>query len=1368
MSCLRYVLILLISTFFVQAGVSQNHPESKKILEQGQAAADSGNYPLAIKLVESAIDKEFSHETPDTVFLGLVYRALGLMKISHADVNEGYHEYLKSIEFLEPRDPESLEGLASQMVLAWTLIETREDEIDLRPTGDKEHLFYAVDSVLGRSGDTVWVRIKAGGWDGVEVGGSAAVLSSYWSLESFLNERPADPSEISENDLGDRGNKEIAKGVIESAGLYTSIARLTLLYPSDPAYETWFKDNVQVKVNTYPNVYKSILQQLGELNIFFYDLSKQPMYSMRHLRHGDSREIERVVLKQLVADVLETAEVIRDIPEEDWSEAWKQPIPAGRFAGLNIIEAMEQTNLYDVYGFLDFVQAYPGKYMGKNWKINETYATWVINDTPEGENFENWIIDELKRLDERGEIDSVLPVIEYYLGDSVLLKYNNRLNEFFGAEESDQALKWADLQVSIGEILNDTNWIHDGWNNVGFAYSQQENHLKAIEFYTKILRQDKDNANARYNRSGAYYDMEQYDLAIADMQVVVDQFPDWADGYGSMGWYYMLDGNLDKSWEYTRKAYALDSLSRAWSVNLGHLHLFNNEPEKARPYYRQALELLESEEEYEFGLKRDFEIFLEKGWHTSLVNKQKEWAEAQYQTVYHPYLKAAESHTRGKELEDEGKYLEALAYFEEAKKEELKSTHPRKDWIHVYSTWAGYCHQELGNWADGVRYYEYALSLAREESDEDLVVDDLELLGWLYRDKGDKAKSDAYYEEAASLQRRLDDQKKSNSLYILSIGINNNIDLQFNYAETDAKVVADLLEEKSRALFDYTYKTTLTGSKASRSMIEAAFQEIISKSKPGDSFILFFAGQSTQQEDNFYFVPSGLASSDTTNLESKAISANLLRTWVNSMQASKQYMILDAAATSFINTYVRLISLEQGLLELDKDIMLFSPFTPRIEKPALGHSVLVSNLVNGLNGAANLNVPNDSMITAREMDAFLFKALGNKKYYYRNQSYAHGMDFKLAYAQKSSFTGIDTSAPEIVIIDPTATRGGMVETSEQSIQLQGKIFDVSALSSVTLNGKEIELTQNGKFAVDLSLRLGVNKYVVIAQDAKGNVGQDSIQVKRIQQQASNRKTTISFGAREGVDIALLFATDEYDEWNNLSNPVRDAEAIQKDLEELYGFKVELVLNPTRKEILEYIRRYQARTYNDNDRLFMFFAGHGVYDEVSKEGYIVAKDSKKDEEIKDFSYVPYSYLRDNVNNIPCRHIMLVMDVCFGGTFDKRSLGSRGDYQMSSEEKEAFIQRTLRTKTRLFMTSGGKEYVPDGRPGSHSPFATRLLEALRVAGPGNGLLTFHDLITAVESLKTTPRYGDFGDNEPGSNFVFNYQQKTAESIVQKEAF
>ena len=117
-------------------------------------------------------------------------------------------------------------------------------------------------------------------------------------------------------------------------------------------------------------------------------------------------------------------------------------------------------------------------------------------------------------------------------------------------------------------------------------------------------------------------------------------------------------------------------------------------------------------------------------------------------------------------------------------------------------------------------------------------------------------------------------------------------------------------------------------------------------------------------------------------------------------------------------------------------------------------------------------------------------------------------------------------------------------------------------------------------------------------------------------------------------------------------------------------------------------------------------------------------------------------------------MPMLDACFGGTFDQdiERAGSRGQDNADLASRPEFIKRKLRFKSRIYVTSGGKEYVKDGRPGHHSPFAKQFLAALRNYGGSDGILTKSELKSYMEVLAQLPRMGDFGSYEPGSDFIF----------------
>lgn len=292
--------------------------------------------------------------------------------------------------------------------------------------------------------------------------------------------------------------------------------------------------------------------------------------------------------------------------------------------------------------------------------------------------------------------------------------------------------------------------------------------------------------------------------------------------------------------------------------------------------------------------------------------------------------------------------------------------------------------------------------------------------------------------------------------------------------------------------------------------------------------------------------------------------------------------------------------------------------------------------------------------------------------------------------------------------------------------------------------------QERKMFVEKTLTLmeGENLVEVVAENIDG------------QKTFSTRKFLIGTGGLadatklDRTDYALIFATDQYDHWNDLVNPIFDSKTIATELQKTYGYRVEMVENATQETVLRKLREYAEKKYKPLDQLFIFFAGHGTYDQTFGEGFVVTRESQVND-LGKTTYLSHNRLRSIVNNIPCEHIFLAMDVCFGGTFDAALASARGmgEEEVYREQSRAeFITRKLTYKTRRYLTSGGKTYVSDGIPGKHSPFAKNFIEALRSRGGRDGILTLPELYTFVERLKIQPRFGEFGDNAPGSDFVF----------------
>lgn len=240
--------------------------------------------------------------------------------------------------------------------------------------------------------------------------------------------------------------------------------------------------------------------------------------------------------------------------------------------------------------------------------------------------------------------------------------------------------------------------------------------------------------------------------------------------------------------------------------------------------------------------------------------------------------------------------------------------------------------------------------------------------------------------------------------------------------------------------------------------------------------------------------------------------------------------------------------------------------------------------------------------------------------------------------------------------------------------------------------------------------------------------------------------------------ALIIGTGTYrgkPDWDDLPNPKLDAEALAHVLKNEYDYEVNLLLDPTEKTIYGALFQYQE-SLQPHDQLLIFIAGHGDFDEdYFDDGFIVLTDSKpiSQDSIRK-TYIQYAALQRVINKLPPNQLLVIFDVCFGGTFDERVAkyaGRNRSDTYANMSRDEFLSKKLQYKTRVYLTSGGKNVVPDGYAGKHSPFALKLLEALHARGGVNGMLTANDLFAFVQKLPSGPLLGNFGDHEIGGEYI-----------------
>jgi peptidoglycan/xylan/chitin deacetylase (PgdA/CDA1 family)/uncharacterized caspase-like protein len=246
--------------------------------------------------------------------------------------------------------------------------------------------------------------------------------------------------------------------------------------------------------------------------------------------------------------------------------------------------------------------------------------------------------------------------------------------------------------------------------------------------------------------------------------------------------------------------------------------------------------------------------------------------------------------------------------------------------------------------------------------------------------------------------------------------------------------------------------------------------------------------------------------------------------------------------------------------------------------------------------------------------------------------------------------------------------------------------------------------------------------------------------------------------------AIVVGVDGYPKWPHLQYAVRDAEGVGQTLVQKFGFAPDHVITlkneqATRRNILAAFHDLAGHDVTgglqSNDRVFVFFAGHGATRKLSSGrdlGYIIPYDADPENLASDA--IPMTEIQNIAESLPAKHVLFVMDACYSG------LGlTRGG------ANAAFLRDNARRLGRQMLTAGGTDQmVSDGGPNGHSVFTWTLLQGLggKADLNGDGLITATELAAyvapAVASVsQQTPAFGSLPGSE-GGDFVFELPEES----------
>jgi Caspase domain len=249
-------------------------------------------------------------------------------------------------------------------------------------------------------------------------------------------------------------------------------------------------------------------------------------------------------------------------------------------------------------------------------------------------------------------------------------------------------------------------------------------------------------------------------------------------------------------------------------------------------------------------------------------------------------------------------------------------------------------------------------------------------------------------------------------LYLITIGINKykNPKYNLNYAEADAEGVDKAIKANSGLLFKEIVPYVIRNDKALKTNILAALDDVKKKSLQQDVLIVYYAGHGVMTEganSEFYIAPHDITQlyGKDDLLKEKGVSASQLKQYAQEINAQKQVFILDAcqSAGALETVAVRGAAEEKAIAQLARSTGTFwitatgsNQFATEFEK--LGHGIFTYSLLEGINGAADVN--NDKKLTVRELSTFIENKVPELSEKYKGtaqfpSAYSFGNDFPI-------------------------------------------------------------------------------------------------------------------------------------------------------------------------------------------------------------------------------------------------------------------------------------------------------------------------------------------------------------------------------------
>ncbi len=273
--------------------------------------------------------------------------------------------------------------------------------------------------------------------------------------------------------------------------------------------------------------------------------------------------------------------------------------------------------------------------------------------------------------------------------------------------------------------------------------------------------------------------------------------------------------------------------------------------------------------------------------------------------------------------------------------------------------------------------------------------------------------------------------------------------------------------------------------------------------------------------------------------------------------------------------------------------------------------------------------------------------------------------------------------PTSIILNPlqSDTLSEIPQVRESYFTLEGYAKATLGIQKIVLNDSIIVTDKSGYWEKMIHLSEGINIYTLTTYSLSNQSITDTIK--------------LIYNKRKSTNYLLVIAANEYENWDQLKEPVPNANRFIDILIQKYQFErsnLKVLFNEDYTiDNLEKELNILADKMSVNDNLIIYYAGHGYFDKGKNMGYWIPADG-----VPEISHLTNSYLSNDdlisyIRPNKGRHILIIVDACFAGSLIK------SNYRGSDPNKSNWEAVKLTTyASRQVLASNINNLVKDENP------------------------------------------------------------------------